>query len=778
MPKIPQNTEEFGIRTGSTGPTAQPNDFGPSTGALGQGLLHMSEGLSKMGLAVQHVDERRRERDENRWLGESYEQEKATLNEWLANPENHSKESFARDFKEFADARIAEYDGVAPSADARDAFRSNMGAFVGRKYEEAIHTAEKTKLQNTIISIDDQTTNALMGYRNAQGAPGSDATKDLLESFGQIRLGIHSQFYEQAPTIAGKLQDKLTSDLVLATADEDPALAKKILSMSPDLDQHTRTTLEKHIAQQEKVTDLVARDSFDRFRQDRLVAVEMGKSGDKIPLSLYQSFYPGDHGAVQKAHDDAQIDTSVRSRSTLEELAPQSADRQLSALGKMRSDIKTKEDLDVFKHVAKQVLDNVEVQQKNRVSWLQQNNPEVRTLSERAATAPESIRVQAITERNDAILKYQGPPPASEDPAEVAMYLDRPSNDRHLMTLDEAEEDAGKINKGSAGEAIQAISQVLAKYPDQRHQYIAFADMVTLPSGGKGLKQEYQLAFQNKDAWWIDSYVGAIANSKDIAKLNDEKRKELTDELDKQTTWKNFQRSMIGDNFSRAKEIEGYRSGITMYAESLIAGGKPIKKAIQAATDMLIGESLGFTSINNTPLAMLKERSNRSLPHRTDEEIADIGRRLSLALGDIDPREINDANFTTLRNIPDGVAKHQALRDLITSKGFYQTSNDGQAALLYMQDDNGNSFQVTDKKKRPFVIHFDELPGYTESSVMGSSYDKKRQPDKTYPLLETEGNFLGLGDLFGTKHTKTNWPTTPTFIRRATELQKPSNQLE
>ena len=179
---------------------------------------------------------------------------------------------------------------------------------------------------------------------------------------------------------------------------------------------------------------------------------------------------------------------------------------------------------------------------------------------------------------------------------------------------------------------------------------------------------------------------------------------------------------------------------------------------------------------------ILKERGNGEL--RPDGEIEDIGRRLSVALKDLDPRQVDQSRFVGLTTIhPDesNINRLQALRDLITQRGFFVNDQSGQSVSLFITGDSGIPFQLRNKKGQPFEIQLDDLPQFTSVDLVGTNEggeiatQRKEQPRNTYPLQKIPEGVGFLDRILGTYQKQTNWPSGK--ILRAKDAIKPVHTL-
>ncbi len=770
---LPQYNAERSINTAPSSAEASPLAF-DSTGSqgmanLGRGAEQFSEGFSRLAADMVAVNKRKRNENDMRWVHNAIASESKVLTDYMVDPQNNQREDYAQSFHKFATDRL-QNEEMAPSKDAAKAYHAAMLSHITRLYSQAASTTEMTRLDNTKSDIMTQISDSLGSYRNELGMPNGRPVESLYSSHQRIGNLIENIYGELAPANAKKLQATLDSEYVLGAMQDHPAFSKYLLETSQNLDERERTILQRHLDQSLNSMSLVRQDQFNRMRQDYLQAVSQGKGGGKIPLETYQTFLPKDHAEIQKAHDDEAIDTFTLANGITTEIGPKDANSQLVALNKLRDEATDVRHKNVYEIVSQQVQENIKLQRDNRVAWMDKFNPEVMELDKRIADTPTAdMRQAAVSDRTAAIKRYQGFAP--KDDPHPDYYLGLPSNDRKVLTNEEAADSANRINRGQPTEAIKMINDVISKYGDD--STMALNDLVSLP-GDKGIRQDYQLAFLNQNAWWLDTYIGAISHSKSLSKLDDTKRADMERAIDSNNVWQQFRKSMIGDNFARADEIQGFKYGIQSLTHALADSGMPMKQAVETSMSRLISEQLGFTRVNGQSLAIARERKTPGvegpqLPSRTDEDMFEIGRRLGVSLGEVDPRAINQDNFPFLKSMGTDVAKMQALRDQVTSRGFFVVGNDGQTASLYVRDDNGMSFQVTDKDHRPFQIHVDDLPDYREPVYEGEYGTQmfRNFPKKTHDILE-RAPYIGrdpnvLGPVLGLDRFRTNWPSMSTF---------------
>jgi hypothetical protein len=264
--------------------------------------------------------------------------------------------------------------------------------------------------------------------------------------------------------------------------------------------------------------------------------------------------------------------------------------------------------------------------------------------------------------------------------------------------------------------------------------------------------------------------MSAALSPETVKSLTPEKSSEFSEVLDGDSTWQSFVRSMYAGG-QRAREIGAWRSGIIAYANSLASRGQKAQNAVETSLKRLVGDNFGFPNVHGQPVMVQKVRPDGTVRH--DDEVSDYGRRMQIALRDIDPRQIKQEDdngvpyFMSLPMLPDkeDVLTMQHLRDIITSQGFYRPSPDGQSVSLHLLDDDGVEFQVRDKNNEPFEIALDDLPKFTRtqySSISFRDITLKDGHSEVYDIEVAENpKSWGSG-----RRMKTNWPTTGGYFKR------------
>lgn len=729
MAKIPQPQFNTSINVPQIGGSGLP--VSPSVGPVGQGLQNLGSGLMARNRRNKREAEitadKAKTLDDRTWSANTYSEFSKELTDYYNNPDNYNSETFHKDLDEFTQGRISELEANAPSKEAAEQFKSRALGQAASRYDQAAARSTQTKIGNLMDSYDNEVQAMLYAYRNSENGIGD------LENSRSIAIADAKETFADSPKLAKQIESQINLSIIAETIDSNPEYAKALLNEDKTISPEKRAQLLRQIDRSEKSVSALERDTFNRSRESTVFNAVKGDSYDKVPIEEYELYYDADKAAVMKRQDDLKVDAYKMANDFVDTISNKNSATQMQELEKLVESAQSPEQRAAIQQIIEpQVRANLEMIEKDPVSWVSRNNATIKRLDAEIEKATDEERIGLLTERNELVLQVQGYSDGVMDDSE---YLNKPSNHRNLLTVDEATQLANRINRESPQVALDTIRGIMAEYPDEQHQWIVFNDLASI--GKEKIRQEYAMAFQNADKWWIDSYLASLQNFDGLKELTQSTVQDIRASVNAHPSWMAFQTSIIGDNFQRASEIRGYKSGIEAFAKSFMARGSSLDEAVDKSINLLINESLGFTEINGEPMPILREKQDGTT--RTDEEIADVGRRLNVALSRVDPRRIDQSNFGFLAGLgPDEerVERLQALRDAVTSAGFWQMSPDGQSALLYYSDDNNNIFQVREKDGTPLEIALDDLPSFTTERMHGRYGMKtfKESPKETYDL--------------------------------------------
>jgi len=720
---IPTIDKDQSPVTGGLTVRAQHNPIGEAVTGLGDSIQRTSKVIASVGIDKQQQADRLKALDDVRWAGEAYDAEKLALANYLSEDKVKHAENVSTLVKEFAEQRLAQYTiDSAPSPRAYTLFKKNYSNWATDKTIQTIELGANNKIAGAANSVKKSTSAAVTSFRLMEdNFPGKGAgAESLIDSIASIKSTIDASFAEYDPKLAKALHEDLITQSVLAASTVDISLAKSILDSSKEIDEQTRATLMSHLSTASKAHVAQNRVTFETNVADHITQVKAGTAQGKVPLDSYLQHFPEDQAITRKAKDDHEIAVYQRGNMFLKQILPQSADNQRQILTKLgnKEHFKTKEDEDTYLFVKEAVNAAIALQERNAVAFLNEYNPVVKQANAAIPNVSDAAFPAKIDAYQNTVLKYQGAAPEGVDTKEASLYLNKAQNDWHLLDANEAKTKGSKMNIAKPKEFMKETAELMALYPDENKQSIVFNDLVTLG----GLNQQYQLAWLNKDEWWIDTYLGAIAGGKDV-QVDNETKVSLQTRLESLETWNKFRQSMIGDNKQRANEIAGFKSGILQFAGSRVLDGKSESDAIEEATNRLLKSQLGFTLNNEHPLMVTKSRGAGKTP-RTDEDVEEVGRKLTFVPQYLPAGEIDLTPFTGLFALNASPDKQQeAIVNHLSARGFWQTLPNGQGASLYAIDENGlQQFQVKDKQGNPFIVYFDDMPAFAktfETSITG-----------------------------------------------------------
>lgn len=710
---VPRYESEVSPSGGPLRIQAQP-DLGVSAGlgAVGRGMQDAAQAGAYMYNRHQEEKAVRQGIDDERWAQEQFMKEKLKLAEMLAKDGMNTSEDIVNQVGSFAETQMSQYSNdMAPSANAMARFKDKYAKHVNDVQVASAQVEATNKVNNGVQSIKNNTQTAIIAFRTLSKFSEPLAMANLVDSVASQNASIHTMFGKHFPKLAHQLQENLTTQAVLAAAEVNPEAAATILKNAASIDEQTRAQLTNQIESAQKSSDSAARYRLEAERKDVMTLALAGTVQNGLPLDSYLRVYPKATAKELKRQDDEEIDAYAQANMVADAVATFNKDTQDRAVANLKDESKwTGANSALRAEVADKKVKALQDFARDDIRGYLDTHNKVVIQARGNAITPETTEAYY-----DTILSQQGPAPTDKKTGallvseqEASMHWNMPVNDRHLLGKESAKELAARINLSTPQEVIKTISAILAPYTKDKHKNVVLNDLVTM---GK-LSQQYQLVWQNKDAWWIGTYIGALKAGKDI-KVPDTVRTDIEKRLAIHPNWTAFQSSMIGDNLQRAGEIGGFFEGISQFAAIMYATqGKSAKDAVAEASKRLINETLGFTRINEKPLMILKDRGP-GLPKRTQQEIDDIGRRLAFVPQFIPLDEVNQDNWVALTPDMSPDARLEALSDELSARSFWQTSQDGQGAVLYAIDEDGlQQFEVRDKNDKPFVVRFDNLPAF------------------------------------------------------------------
>lgn len=730
MPRIPQNYADTRLGGGAVSPEANPLAFNKAAG-IGQ----LGGALADSGEMVSRIAHQKQLDDDYKWIVDASHQYHLDAANFENDSKNNTREDFGQATLDYLEQRKAEFLAQAPSKRAATRLKASLDNVVEQRYERARNLGEATKQNNALTGLDNGIRDLMLAYRqDAANDPGY-AAGNLEPQIDLLKESIRNRWGSTVPKVGERLLTKLEHDFIVGTAEYDSAFARKLLDEADHLDESQRATLLNHIEAQEKSSNRLLRDEFSHAVEESL---KLGKRTNgivaDIPAKAFENAYGKEAGALAKQQFDRERKEINRVSGFLEGVAGMNP----GALSQKFSDFVGSKDVSDSAKVDAGVAirDMMRLAQTDPHGYLTQHNREVSKAYEFAQALPVEQRIAGMERANRIALEYQGYAPVGAPASEQAKYLNLPTNARHLMNKAQAAAMVQKITAGAPSEWLSAIDDTMALYPKEQRA-IAFGDMVTLPPQGDGLPQGIQWAFLHRDKTWVKDFIGAQTQD-GIKSLTPEHKKKFEDALFSDPHWNNFAQTLLGDSAQRANEIAGFQEGLLNYAYFLsLKGAKSPEKAVSEASNRLINSAIAYPKVNGLPVPLMRQRENGSVWQ--DDEVGDLSRRLGVALETIPPEMVNktDPNgrdiFTIFAKEIGDKPLNDVLPSIIRRHGFYVTRPDGHGATVYLSDDSGVAFQITNKQGQPWEVEFSELPGFYDMRFEGYP-PYKQAPSELYVM--------------------------------------------
>lgn len=756
MPNIPTYQSQDSPVT--RGYTAQA-DGSPGKWAAMQiaarGIEDVGNAFTKVELQRQNKAEKLKKLDDYRWAMEATQTEQINLATFMADEKNNRAEDFGDKVANYTSQRFEQYSSgeTAPSLEAQEMFKRNFDHLATQSHVSAIDIGANNKVNAIITSAKKSNSYAVEAYRTMRSVDPGIALKNLTVSIAQSRAAIDAGIGQFAPEQAHRLHEDLITQSVLSVMTTNPAAAKSILNSSKEIDEQTRYQLNNEINQASRNMAIGQKNNVLEAVKGVESFARQGNEAQPLPLESFMDVMDESHARAAHA-DHVEM---MKTFNTGNMIVKAVSSFNVNELNKIINTLLKPEDITkdnavekerLAQYTVKQLVDIGQLQAKDTVGFLTQHNSHVRGSYDLASTIEDpQERSVAITAANNINLMYQGRAPIGAGAEERKQYLDRP--DQHLLTNSNAEQISKDINVSSPKDVIKKIGEILSQYPDENHASIVFNDLV---SKGK-LSQQYQIAWLNKDASWIDTYLGSLKAGKDL-NVPEKTMNDLSQAVWNDDTFGLLRSTITRDNFQGSRDVAGFFEGIKSFAAALVSEGRSVKDAVSAATSMIITEQLGFTGINSVPLMILKKDHTGRM--RSTDEINGIGQSLKYALELIPVHELETSafnstpGFTALNN----EKKFKALGFAINNHAYWQTTSNGQGAILYYKDPSGiQNFQLRDKENKPFVVHFRDLP----KSVMDAPGEWARQA--MYAARAGATSFAPRREMYNTTNPRPFWMT-------------------
>lgn len=715
MPRqIPTYTSDGRVPT-SRGPSATAAAFGGGGVAsfVAQALGSAAQGIGNVGLALQDKRQKTQSAADQIWVAEQMSNVRLESQKFLSDPANAGSISLDTDFEAFSAS--FKPSKSAPSPEASQMFQQKLGDYITSRREQTIAMQSRNIVAQAERSLSEQVPAMIQEFREGI-KNGSDATSDLVSNLAEYNLLVDSTFGSVDSKLADRFKHDATVEAIYALADHNPEVATQVLEASTTLSGRERTTLKNHIKSSIESSDESARYTFDQMRRDTLATAAAGNLTEKIPLNQYTLFMDKDKAVVVKQKDDAAIDLLQNVQAKFDNIAALTPQHKAEALNRLRGQVNSEASLEEFEELSQRVVQDAKLFAEDKVGWLHQNNPEIRSLVRGLDQASDDERAAQLLILNDTILKYQGRPDEGLPASEKKKYMGLPALSQQIMSTPQATEDAAFINQGSPGEVMNRIQQILERYPSSDQRAKAIKDLATLPK--EPVKQEYLLALQNDRNPYLQGYLNALSKSGDLQTLSGAERSKITTAVRTNPDWMAFSSSMLDGDFSRANELSGYLQGLSTYAIGLMQDTKVDQdEAVELSVQRMLNYSVGYTEFKGSRIAVSRIRADGTT--RTNADISSIGQNLESILSRMDPDMVDDSSFLGLDAIPK--ARRSSVLDFhLQRNAQWEVAEDGESAILHILDDGGRPIEIRDKSGLPIQVYFDDLSSVVSNTTRTS----------------------------------------------------------
>ncbi len=808
MPQIPTHTAN--LTTPREGRGADEISLGAAL-APGVAMERLGHELLRAGAIAGNLADQRTREIELRYAADAGQRFTEDSIRWQQ--EFGNREDSGEAFKAWSDQRIGELQKEAPSGRAGQIFKQHVLPQANSDWRHNLARGEAVRLSNFKVGEESasQASQEAMHFRYREFPDHAEMlrTTDLRMQLNRI----NSAYGTTAPANAAAMSEQAVVSAVLGAAEHNPAFARQLLDDFPLVDVPKREELLRQIkTAQAQQGQAALFDMTQSWESAFKVAQAQGKPAPAVPDEKLFVALGGEQG--RRTHEQMQEEAVVQNTAvgTIRELKGWNGGAAASKLAEMTAGLQPDEGskADGLRAAEQWLVRSWDLQQKDPAAWQVANQGPITSLDEKAreayrqadslpdgqAKSEAMARAAMIRDRQFTLQKfYQGPAPASASPAQSRLFLNLAQT--HIVSKETAEHYADQINQAGPEERIKLARGLKAQYG--AHSSDFFADLATLPGAGRSISPALIQGLNIQNDRHAAAYMQAQVGKKAEDKLDQQTLRDYTTALESNPDWSKYMKGWIGEYNQRGPFMESAREGLLNYAVALRVGSmasdavKDATGAVKMALDHVVTAQIGMANVNGRVVPMARE--TRSLPggqigpvlrtrSRTDEEVQDVERGLSILLRSINPTEIDRGPFVSA---PPGEPGADFIMRRIWTNGYYVTDHDGQSATLYVPGDDG-PIQVRDKDNRPLRVVFDEVPAFTTTRRLTFTQSAKQhrnevvtkqQPGefesaygkKTNTVMVPSSTRDELGDIWITpgRYVTTNtwnWPTTSRVFRR------------
>lgn len=760
MAKIPQPFANVSASTGSILSEAPMGAFGNS------GLSSIASGLQDLGRGIQinsklrkEIEEKEKQRKDTMWVNQAISNYNRGLTDFEVDPQNQGRTDYLPSFLSKAESDSETFAKEAPSPEALEKFNEHARTTVDSRYARTASKQANNELLMDITQLDSSWGQSLSSYHQLSSSDAEGAAIDLQINLANNAEAIMELYGGVSLDVARKRVAKRIEETAMALADKNPEQARELTIESPFLEEQARQVLLNKIDAKKQEGSLLLKEDFNTAREKVIIRSQKEGVRSDLPLSDYQAVFPGEQAEVMKKRDDAIMASYESAHRFVSSVKGELPGIKAQKATELEQSLETENELKAFANVIQPALvRDQRLFEDDSVQWLSENNEQVQLIAKELTALEESgsntgadglpgvlpnieegpvVADPALSaglreQYYSALLRYQGFPTEGSDPTK---FMNRPPGQRTILTKKQANYYSNQINSGTIDDAVNTIRGILNQYPNDELRAHAIADLTTLPQ--EKIKPEYQVAFQNADQSWLPDYLGAIKGAGDLASMSVIDNAKLKVAVSSNPSWNSFLKSTSGPQGQRSAELAGYFNAVETYAKAkVIKNGVTPAKAAEEAVAQLLKSTMAPVQIRGTS-GIFSGGSNQELwlPREmfgkihSDEELANYGRRMGMAVTAIHPDDVDPNQFPAYSIQSDPEKRRRLIRQQIKETAQYYPDPGGLTYRLTVKSSvDGSQVDLRTKDGKLFQLPLDRVPIYAKRDSNGTLRDDNVPP--------------------------------------------------
>lgn len=738
MPKIPTLLADNGV-SGRIESRASAADFGAQEAAA---MEQFGRGLGAAGRAADAIADRHeairlqlRQIDNITYVDEALSRFKRDSVEVSSQLENEGADNSHEVYLKRSNETLQAMEKGAPNKEAAQMFKSRALAIQDSFYSHTLGVSMQRKMEASASAVQSYLNQSLSIYTTLSSSDPKKAEEQLSANIDEA-MQHNRAIFASRPTAADRANEKAVVDAVSGVGDINPTFARRLVEKYKGfVDGRTLQELNRRIDSYEAADRAEAADQMTR-QVDGLYAVF--NSGGQLPNRVkvdenftkekFDSIY-GKHGGKMYERFKAKIDAMYDAEAALAFTKGKNRQFISNYVEQWQQDTAkslSAEKVQAFEVIKRRLAQDMKLAEEDPVQYIVRDNPDVGLARSRylEAKTPEQ-QAAALEQYNAKLLQYQGSAPQADN-ANPDYYLN--NIDRHLLTKDQATQQAQMIMKAQGGQdAHQTLYSFLERAgKNPEHRQTLLHDLINLPDKKDQLPATYKWLAQNIDEPWALGYASSLAQSDATKSLDRDKLSDLTSKIKADPTFKIFKEALGQEQYETAN---GAVEAILPYALYLMnapeKGGKLSEPdAIKQATERLLNSTISMVPVNGHYLMLPKKINGNPIPQEHLESLPQEMVRLTrqLNISELDTSFLPDAVM-----LGDEKEKKEQIAKKIQADSFFVLSNDSKRVSLGLVDRYGAPFLLTDKNGQPIYLDLEKdlmgpLPDRSgEFNVFGSS---------------------------------------------------------